>query len=292
MSDRELVAALEAALDRRLDEADVAGLLDRATERGLAEAEEVVARLVRRRALRAALEELDAEPVVAAGPPPGDPEPDPAGAHGTAEREPSPDHPSTPPGRRVLLAHAVIEGSIQPAADDVETIAADGLTVVASWADAADLDESRWSDRPDRQLIERMVGRHDDIVREACSAGRAVPLRFGGIFRSPARLRAWLEEHRAELAAGIALVGGCWEWTVRGVRDAETREALADIAVADLPSGDDRLDAAYLVQAADQDRFTAAVETFRAGGGDLELSGPWPPYSFADTTAVPTDRAG
>lgn len=141
--------------------------------------------------------------------------------------------------------------------------------------------------------LEQLVRTHNELLLEALERGAVVPFRFGTTFPDRAALDAWLEQHRAALAAELDRLRGKAEWSVEpvgSVPNVEPSEYLeARLATTVRPGLRERLAAAseeaagnaYLVASGRQDAFAAAVAELEAEGYELRVTGPWPPYSFA-----------
>jgi hypothetical protein len=141
--------------------------------------------------------------------------------------------------------------------------------------------------------LEHLVRAHNELLLGALKEGAVVPFRFGTTFPDQAALEGWLEQHRTALAAELDRLRGMTEWsveTVGAVPQVDAAEYLgARLATAARPGLRERLAAssedaagnAYLVSAARQDEFAAAIGDLEAEGYQLRVTGPWPPYSFA-----------
>lgn len=62
------------------------------------------------------------------------------------------------------------------------------------------------------EWVSRQAWRHHAVC--GALAGMALPLTFGAVFASDARLRLWLAERAAPLATSVARARGCVEWTL------------------------------------------------------------------------------
>lgn len=97
----------------------------------------------------------------------------------------------------------------------------------------------------DADWVSRQAQRHHAVCRAL--AGMALPLAFGTVFASDARLRLWLAERAAPLATSLACARGCAEWTLLLREDASrlaswltTHDAgLARLATAAAEAGPD-----------------------------------------------------
>jgi hypothetical protein len=148
-------------------------------------------------------------------------------------------------------------------------------------------------DLEDESRLERLVRAHNELLVGALEEGAVVPFRFGTTFTDRTALEAWLEQHRAALAAELDRLRGKAEWsveTVGTVPEVDASQYLgARLATAARPGLRERLAAAseevagdaYLVVTARQDEFAAAISDLEAEGYELRVTGPWPPYSFA-----------
>jgi hypothetical protein len=162
---------------------------------------------------------------------------------------------------------------------------ADGVRPLVLELEPGDLD--------DEARLERLVRAHNELLIGALEGGAVVPFRFGTTFPDRAALDSWLERHRASLAAELDRLRGTAEWSVEPVGsmpDVDAAEYLeARLATTVKPGLRERLAAAsedaagdaYLVAAARQEEFAAAVAELEAEGYELRVTGPWPPYSFA-----------
>ena len=65
--------------------------------------------------------------------------------------------------------------------------------------------------------LERLVRAHNELLTGALEEGAVVPFRFGTTFPDLAALEAWLELHRAALAAELDRLRGTVEWSVETV---------------------------------------------------------------------------
>ncbi|MGY4098732.1 GvpL/GvpF family gas vesicle protein [Nocardia sp. R16R-3T] len=200
----------------------------------------------------------------------------------------------------------------------------------------------------DLDWLEATARAHDAVVSSMVRRGPAVPLRLATVFHDDDRVRALLDERRADFDAALELVAGRTEWGVRAYGDrAALTAAVAEARAADKgsmspgaeylarrraqlsaqetverdaaecaekihaclvhhaaagrrqpltdPAVSGRrdwmvLNGTYLVDDDRTDDFTATVTTLGADfpGIRLELTGPWPPYSFAGVQRGPT----
>lgn len=150
-----------------------------------------------------------------------------------------------------------------------------------------------------------LVRRHHDIVLESFEHGAVLPLRFGTMFTDDDAARRLLGDCHDEAAAALAALDGHREWGVRVRRaDAAPAEGLSGTDYLALrrrqrdgdrvhhrlarhaarstvrrQGGETRLDAVYLVPRSAEEAFLAEVGRI---DGPVEITGPWPPYSFSD----------
>ena len=148
---------------------------------------------------------------------------------------------------------------------------------------------------------------HDRVVEAAMARGPVLPLRFGTVLADESRLADELRARRAEFLRGLELVRGRVEIGLRAVAKrtgASTGRAyvegllqarragrdlhapLAELAVASRlrERGAGPLTASYLVDRVEATSFRARAEELAAARDELSVvvTGPWPPYSFAE----------
>jgi hypothetical protein len=190
---------------------------------------------------------------------------------------------------------------------DLRVLSADGISGV-------------YEPAPDHEplVTEDALWAHEAVVEALWEEGPVLPARFGTVLPSVERLRAELEERRAEFAEALAFVRDRVELGVRAAwperrfesgapesgraylaRKLELQQAAADaaaylheplarIAVADTVEIHHApcltLVGAYLVERADVVRFRneAGRLAKTLEGVRLACTGPWPPYSFAE----------
>jgi hypothetical protein len=137
---------------------------------------------------------------------------------------------------------------------------------------------------------------HDAVVRTAMEAADAVvPFRLGTVFRDRDAIRTYLADHVDALRAALDRVTRCREWGVTVRRPSRARPLAADdlarelgalaVAVATHHPRDGLLfDEAYLIRRDAEVAFLDAVDRccdrLLVRGFALEVSGPWPVYSF------------
>lgn len=233
------------------------------------------------------------------------------------------------------------------AGEPVRVVEGAGLAAVVGSVPRGDFDERALrAHLEDLRWLERAARAHHRVIDAAAGTGRVIPLRFATLYHDDDRVRAMLEQRRADFAAALERVAGRTEWGVKAYVDpraflpdpgeeeaaggrrpgaaylarrrAERQEqetahlraseraeeihaALAGLAVAiaEHPPQDTSLAAyegwmvlnnSYLVPDDRADDFSATVTALgeRFPEITLELSGPWPPYSF---TALPRPEA-
>jgi hypothetical protein len=150
-----------------------------------------------------------------------------------------------------------------------------------------------------------LVRRHHTVVHDAFRHGAVLPLRFATMFADDDAVRLLLRQRHDEVVGHLAALAGHREWGVRIPRPQTAPAAgmsgtdylalrrrerdgdqlhrrLARHASRDAmrpPGNGFRLDAVYLVPDAGEDGFLAEVDRI---DGEVETTGPWPPYSFSE----------
>jgi hypothetical protein len=126
------------------------------------------------------------------------------------------------------LPHAIEEAS------PLELVEAGGLAAVASAVPLADYGEEALSERmsvPEWTAVRAML--HERVVEFFSRRADVVPLRFGTIYLTRARVASMLEERRAELRSIIERLRGREEWGVNVYADrAKFREAVVNVSPA------------------------------------------------------------
>jgi len=242
--------------------------------------------------------------------------------HGTQARPVfrSPAAPAVPAGpaaSEVVWVYAVtadldadqISGLTGVAGEPVRVVTEAGLgAVVGSVDDTVFGEYSLTSLLTDLTTVE-MVGRaHHKVIASTASAGPVVPLRLATTYPDDATIRMLLAARRAELTEMLQDFTGRQEWGVkvyvepcadagkfRDRTQAVVDQALSDIAVAsrqdyspDPLPGDQvgwmALNGVYLLGAERAAEFAEIVQALTAEHDALkaDVTGPWPPYSFAD----------
>ncbi|MFE1316332.1 GvpL/GvpF family gas vesicle protein [Kitasatospora phosalacinea] len=226
------------------------------------------------------------------------------------------------------------------------TVTADGLLAVVGSVPAPDFDaDALQRHLGEPQWLERTARAHHRVV--AAVADRALPVRFGTVYRDDDRVRALLTAHADGFRTALAGIADRTEWGVKVYQERTDPDAAAerdgppddrpgtayllrrrsardraDRALADaaerarqvhraLAGLADRstehppqppeatgvrepmlLNGSYLVHRSRTAEFARAVTGLQHLHGPalrVELTGPWPPYSFAD---LPTGETG
>ncbi|HKS46891.1 MAG TPA: GvpL/GvpF family gas vesicle protein [Amycolatopsis sp.] len=220
---------------------------------------------------------------------------------------------------RGLCAYAITRDGAFESDPDIFLLAHRGLGLVVAEVDLvpfAEVDPSRWVGEPaeDDPLVV-LARRHDEVVRAVFEHLPVLPLRFGTVLKDREAAVALLDERHEQASGWLDRVEGHREWGVRARRrppkddavslvglsgteylarrrkrlnaaDRETsraneiRDALArhatDSAARARRSADVLFDTAYLVPVERESEFQAEVGRWDG----LEVTGPWPPYSF------------
>ena len=210
--------------------------------------------------------------------------------------------PDRPPPRRRGLAQAPLEG-----------IAAGRVLAVVS----------RHSHAPGEPALDALWA-HERVIERLMADRAVLPMRFGTKFPDDAALRAAVEAREGAVLAALEHVRGRLELGVRVMRSAgsdgdepappprdgreyllarlagsrraeaaaaELHDPLAALAVSarrrSTQAPDEVLRAAYLVDRGQVGLFRATVERLQRDHEDvaLLLTGPWPPFSFAELSA-------
>jgi hypothetical protein len=153
--------------------------------------------------------------------------------------------------------------------------------------------------------LDEVAREHHYVIDAAARLFPLLPVRLATVYSGDAALCAALAQRGDQLLGALRRVGGRVEWGVKAYAAPESGVAALN-AVQAIHAGltakatDTRLhppqsaqlsrlrqpmllNAAYLLDAADGVTFTAAVEGQATAHPELriELTGPWPPYSFA-----------
>ena len=189
----------------------------------------------------------------------------------------------------------------------VRTATSCGLTVLVSDVSLADFGEAALRENLENlDWLDEVAQEHHYVIDAAARLFPLLPVRLATVYSGDDALRAALAERGAQLLDALRRVGGRVEWGVKAYAAPESTAAAVSAAQAvhsELTvkanatrlhparaaqlSGAARqpmlLNAAYLLDAADGVSFTAAVAGQATAHLELriELTGPWPPYSFA-----------
>jgi hypothetical protein len=196
--------------------------------------------------------------------------------------------------------------------EQVRAVTEAGLTAVVGSVDAGTFGEQARADlMSGLPSIERLGRAHHQVIACVAAGGPVLPLRLATIYPDDQTVRTLLGRSSAEFAVILDSLRGTEEWgvkvyagAVKPVPAAEDAEAcaemidrtLAGIAIAsrhftaaqEPGFGDGKkclvLNAAYLVLSDLAGEFTTVARALTRGhqGMGAGLTGPWPPYSFAD----------
>jgi hypothetical protein len=224
------------------------------------------------------------------------------------------------PARHVVWVYAItdspaadlLSGLTGVGGEQVRAVAEAGLTAVVGSVDAGTFGEqARAGLMSGLPSIERLGRAHHQVIACVAAGGPVLPLRLATIYPDDQTVRSLLGRSSAEFAVILDSLRGTEEWgvkvyagAVKPVPAAEDAEAcaemidrtLAGIAIAsrhftaaqEPGFGDSRkclvLNAAYLVLSDRAGEFTTVARALTKGyqGMGTGLTGPWPPYSFAD----------
>ena len=196
----------------------------------------------------------------------------------------------------------------------VRTAASCGLTVLVSDVSLADFGEAALRENLENlDWLDEVAQEHHYVIDAAARLFPLLPVRLATVYSGDDALRAALAERGAQLLEALRRVGGRVEWGVKAYAAPESTAAAVPESTAaavsaaqaihaeltvkanatrfhPAPSGQLSrarqpmlLNAAYLLDAAGGVSFTAAVAGQATAHPELriELTGPWPPYSFA-----------
>ena len=212
-----------------------------------------------------------------------------------------------------------LSGLVGVGGEPVRTIAEDDIQAVVGSVDAGAFGESSIASLlGDLADIEPIGRAHHEVVATIAAECPVVPLRLATVYPDDDTVSALLAEHHAELTLLLDSLRGTQEWGVQvylrpAVGQAEPQqpwleaEASAeqiDRVLSDLSLVSRRQPAPYLrpgsicgwmvlngIYLLDADRaaeFASVARQFAAEHGTLrvEITGPWPPYSFVDRDDV------
>jgi hypothetical protein len=201
----------------------------------------------------------------------------------------------------VIELYAITDNGGPPLPDvaPLELVPIDGLAAVYAPAGDAEISpETLW--------------RHEEVVEALMADRDLLPVRYGTRLEDEAALARAVGERRDELAAALDRVRGAVELSVRAVgtgarqpapspaeattgaeylRMRARLEAGRDQAAGARASAEGRprppelFRAAYLLERGSVERFTAEVARLQNENPGLSIlcTGPWPPYSFAES---------
>jgi len=188
----------------------------------------------------------------------------------------------------------------------VRTVASGGLSVLVSDVSLADFGEAALRENLENvDWLDEVAREHHYVIDAAARLFPLLPVRLATVYRGDATVCAALTSRCGQLRDVLHRVGGRVEWGVKvyAVRESTAAAVTSAQAVhAELtakaagtrlhPPQSARLsgvrqpmllNAAYLLESSDCVTFTAAVAGQATAHPELrvELTGPWPPYSFA-----------
>lgn len=113
--------------------------------------------------------------------------------------------------------------------EDVALVVSGPLAAITTTVSLDEFGESALKEHlNDRAWLEEKARSHEDILWAASATTAVVPFRFGTICHSPDDVRALLDEHRDEFAAGLDRVDGRVELGVKLWVDVERLEAALE----------------------------------------------------------------
>ena len=207
----------------------------------------------------------------------------------------------------------------------VRTATSCGLTVLVSDVSLADFGEAALRENLENlDWLDEVAREHHYVIDAAARLFPLLPVRLATVYSGDDALRAALAERGAQLLEALRRVGGRVEWGVKAYAAPESTAAAAPEPTAaavsaaqavhaeltvkanatrfhPAPSGQLSrarqpmlLNAAYLLDAAGGVSFTAAVAGQATAHPELriELTGPWPPYSFVNPDDSPPTEGG
>jgi len=227
-----------------------------------------------------------------------------------------PAFPVVPAGSEVVWVYAVTAGVDPARLSDLRGVAGEPLrmvteaglsAVVGSVSDTAWADKSLSSLLADLTTIEEAGHAHHHVIASVAGYGPVLPLRLATVYADDETIAALLAERHSELMIMLESFRGTQEWDVKVYVEPwddpdnlstcaeEIGHALSGIAVAtrrrpfSRPRIGDKagwmvLNSAYLLDSEHASRFSEIVAAVTSAHSALraDVSGPWPPYSFAD----------
>ena len=183
----------------------------------------------------------------------------------------------------------------------VRTTTSCGLTVLVSDVSLAEFGEAALRENLENlDWLDEVAREHHYVIDAAARLFPLLPVRLATVYSGDAAVCAALTARCGQLRDALHRVGGRVEWGVKAYGAAPGDDAQAVHAEltakaigtrlhppqsAQLSGGRRSmlLNAAYLLETADCVTFTAAVAGQASAHPELrvELTGPWPPYSFA-----------
>jgi Gas vesicle synthesis protein GvpL/GvpF len=219
------------------------------------------------------------------------------------------------PANHVVWVYAITDG-LSPdqltgltgvGEEPVRAVTEARLTAVVGSVDAQAFGEqARASLLADLASIEQLGRAHHQVIASVAADGPVLPLRLATVYPDDQTVRTLLGQGSAEFEVMLESFRGTEEWGVKvylGTETAGPRDACADmidralsgIAVATRRSaaaepqagGSEKplvLNAAYLLNSDRAGEFTAVAQALARAheGARADLTGPWPPYSFAE----------
>jgi len=216
-------------------------------------------------------------------------------------------------GEVLCYVYAIVDASAPPLeavpgvdGTDLHTVEVSELAAVVSLVDRGRFNaESLQAALADLGRLEQIARAHHRVIETIARQTPVAPLRMATILWDEPGVVALLEANRSSFTQVLERIRGREEWGVKAYAAPESEVAALN-AVQAIHAGltakatDTRLhppqsaqlsrlrqpmllNAAYLLDAADGVTFTAAVAGQATAHPELriELSGPWPPYSFA-----------
>lgn len=157
--------------------------------------------------------------------------------------------------------------------DDVAVLPSASLAAVYSPVDLDEFDgEDAEEHLADPDWVLPRVCRHERVVEAVMQSGPVLPVRFGTVFRSEARLADVLDAREGALLRALDSLDGTQEWAVKGFADAETVRQWLLAADADLVRARDGLPespgARYFAQRRLDGRVEKALARWRRAVAD------------------------
>ena len=187
----------------------------------------------------------------------------------------------------------------------VRTTTACGLTVLVSDVSLVEFGEAALRENLENlDWLDEVAREHHYVIDAAARLFPLLPVRLATVYRGDAAVCAALSERCGQLRDALHRVGGRVEWGVKayaapnaaggasGAQAVHVELTAKAIGIRLHPPQSAQLsgvrqpmllNAAYLLDTADSVAFTAAVAGIATAHPELrvELTGPWPPYSFA-----------